>query len=76
MLSKELLEKVKTLGEEDKLQLVQLLIDDLKLVGSAYEVLYAIRQRGGSAPVAGLIAGDRNSRTTGNRIVARFEYFA
>ena len=38
MLSKELLEKVKALGEEDKLQLVQLLIDELKLVGSAYEI--------------------------------------
>ena len=38
MLSKELLEKVKALGEGDKLQLVQLLIDELKLVGNAYEI--------------------------------------
>ena len=57
MLSKELLEKVKTLGEEDKLQhCCSYLIDDLSAGrNSAYEVPYAIAlQRGGSAPVAGL----------------------
>ncbi len=35
----ELLEQVKRLEEAEKLHLVQLLIDDLKLVGSAYEIL-------------------------------------
>ncbi len=35
----ELLEHVKRLDEADKLHLVQSLIDDLKLIGSAYEIL-------------------------------------
>ena len=34
----ELLETVKELNEKEKLQLVQLLIEELKLVGSAYEI--------------------------------------
>ncbi len=38
MLSEELLEQVKRLDENDKLELVQLLIEDLKLVGTAYEI--------------------------------------
>lgn len=39
MLSDELLAQVKALDEADKLTLVQMLIDELKLVGSAYEIL-------------------------------------
>ena len=38
MLSDKLLQQVKELDEQDKLRLVQLLIDDLKLVSSAYEI--------------------------------------
>lgn len=38
MLSDELLEQVKVLDEQAKLRLVQILIDDLKLVSSAYEI--------------------------------------
>ena len=34
----ELLEEVKALDEKEKLQLVELLIEELKLVGSAYEI--------------------------------------
>ena len=34
----EMLEAVKELDEKEKLQLVQLLIEELKLVGSAYEI--------------------------------------
>lgn len=38
MIREELLNQVKTLDEHEKLRLVQLLIDDLKLVGTAYEI--------------------------------------
>ncbi len=38
MIPNELLEAIKRLDDDDKLELVQLLIDDLKLVGTAYEI--------------------------------------
>lgn len=38
MLSDNLLQQIKELGEQDKLRLVQMLINDLKLVSSAYEI--------------------------------------
>ncbi len=38
MLTEELLAQVKGLGEEDKLKLVELLIEDLRLIGTAYEI--------------------------------------
>ncbi|MDE2750386.1 MAG: hypothetical protein OXI34_15625 [Chloroflexota bacterium] len=38
MLTDELLEQVKSLDEQEKLRLVQSLIDDLKLISSAYEI--------------------------------------
>jgi hypothetical protein len=38
MLSDEMLQQVKALDEKDKLKLVQILIDDLTLVSSAYEI--------------------------------------
>ena len=38
MLSQGLLEQVKALDDQDKLRFVELLIDDLKLVSSAYEI--------------------------------------
>ncbi len=38
MLSKQLLEQIKSLDEAEKQELVELLIQDLKLVSSAYEI--------------------------------------
>jgi len=39
MLTEELLTQVKCLGENEKLKLVEILIEDLKLIGTAYEIL-------------------------------------
>ena len=38
MFSERLLHEVRALDEQDKLRLVQMLINDLKLVSSAYEI--------------------------------------
>ena len=56
MLSTKLTEAVKQLDEAEKLELVQLLINDLKLVGAVYEVftpfvLATNSQLTGSSPV-------------------------
>ena len=39
MHTEELLAQVKCLSEREKLKLVEMLIEDLKLLGSAYEIL-------------------------------------
>lgn len=39
MLTDELLTQVKCLGEKEKLKLVEMLIVDLKLIGTSYEIL-------------------------------------
>ncbi len=38
MLTEEFLAQVMRLGEREKLKLVELLIEDLKLIGTAYEI--------------------------------------
>ncbi len=63
MLTEELLAEIRHLDEKEKLKLVELLIKDLKLIGTAYEILTPF----GNEAAARVLFEELESVTTSNQ---------
>ena len=63
MLTEELLAEIRHLDEKEKLKLVELLIKDLKLIGTAYEILTPF----GNEAAARVLLEELESVTTSNQ---------
>ena len=63
MLTEEFLAQVMRLGEREKLKLVELLIEDLKLIGTAYEIYTPF----GNEAAARVLFGELESAQTANQ---------